>query len=1593
MQIQREWNYHSEQTVKPTGFDIIQIKPVKSESFQKFMHCFHTAFCACPYKEMSPAFVEWSLREAHELLDGKTVNRNRPLNGGWSGVMHHNGGEWPLVSAVIEYFISSSSKFSKSQHQHFLCHLQMNILDTTKKELLPLIQDTSTSYDLYKSYVDKIMIMMESIARKATEELSGIYSVKDIEKCLSESQKELGERISLRWVKHASMFQLPDLCDYKLKYWSIHVNSEAPKTEKTIKTEQFLELSKSNIDLLQIFTTEDIAKLIQYVEILEEHRLKDTPMVISLAVTNIENFVFGLSSHLSESNNELDIASVEQLVNKYRLWNRQFLQCMTENSTKGSRHGLVVEILSNEMLVMWLGFALVHKTLKQQFPILGEYGVSLKWENVSHLVLSKEVAQRASLEVSAYLKKNSQTDNELFNLSGAQETTLKFALHFASQSDDLKKIWQEEHKAANKREEDRWEEIKRKKNEVERLKKKLNNQENQRDSLKSKRESYDYWSRKYDELTDSIKELDSAIRSTESCLSSEKIPPDPIFQPLPRDEESALRILFFLHMPEVLKILSRLAISAQQILCPIDDFCRHSALDSSRVAEIDKKMRQDSFASTSWVRYYNEHSNKVATCKIILHPYSMHKPPKLKKVGPKNVEDFYSKSQCVWHPDSLQPVILWQGGGFPLDERGGYHFNPFVKIDNTSLIEYFTEKFDQNIQFTLIQLREDTDSRRSNQPVANQKLKPSCFKKYQWLTFANLRAYPNQQLRKICSILNDRSLPLSEPIVHTLLRQTLYHLGEVEDRGGVVFPVWKTDMLGGQFLQIMHEELKNLGDEIASKPSQQQCMWILIEITRFVAQWSDQCVSLLRSFHEKIEKWVLACDAQIEQAHVNDLPTLRAKKGVFYHYQIFCLSRGKLSNDDIAKLLECLVNAQNESKFKDETSYDEQLRTMIQKRHYIMSELVADIVQKVNRDPSRRMLTKAIRKIISHAPSNLNWTNILSNNRCTCCFEARDSSNNLYSINLLNGMVLYNGTPPSQLPTAILIHPLYRRSFGDRNFETCSSTNVLKTVKATHGFYYWFCLQGNNLCVTEKDPRTGHELLMMDSCCLPDQGCWGYDLPINLKENYSHWYSPQMEVILFRGREFFDRDVDFILEMKRNQWHCYRIPSHRKKKIWNEHLEKLLKLEEQFDELVKIEAPVLKILHKFEAEKYLHCYKSPEGFVRYHYTRFDLEFYFDPKLALNSQFNLKSRDYTGYKLSINQQLHDTLLGFERYLVLEHETYHDIKIIIPEGAIVVGSRGITVQNEDSPASQLKVYAYAVHPRFCSLTATSIHARIHLADLYAACSTLVPEGRMKMCGSEVAMQLLRRSWTNQPLERADYAKLKNMCINTNFTPALELLTFEVSSSSLQAAFLHTHIQEAKLDEQALIFPEAAAIEYNSADDPKNVRKSLTVEEVLRVFGRTRLPETKKVVIQEQFHSTCCAHCVQRQNDETKLFESLLVLMTKEQMTEKTGSMFGFNNRFNSNDFTDLYKHMIQKLEESHDAYNQLTKMVLKTGYNNSFISLSDQIVSKRKEIESSLIESLTLVSDYCGNRAINFRILRSVNVYPLLSLEDVLQIDSG
>jgi hypothetical protein len=155
---------------------------------------------------------------------------------------------------------------------------------------------------------------------------------------------------------------------------------------------------------------------------------------------------------------------------------------------------------------------------------------------------------------------------------------------------------------------------------------------------------------------------------------------------------------------------------------------------------------------------------------------------KAEAVGPSNVMSYTAPSDGVWHPDSLVPGMWWNGGNFGSDQRSASdYFLPFAKIVTQATVHYFTETLPTaftNMQWAMPIYGACIPADRSNYALAYQDTKPRWLSTPEFLAFGALRAYPNQQIRKLCVALHDRSLPLHHvPLsLYTTVSEFLDHI-------------------------------------------------------------------------------------------------------------------------------------------------------------------------------------------------------------------------------------------------------------------------------------------------------------------------------------------------------------------------------------------------------------------------------------------------------------------------------------------------------------------------------------------------------------------------------------------------------------------------------------------------------------------------------------------------------------------------------------------------------------------------------------------------------------------------------------------------
>lgn len=371
------------------------------------------------------------------------------------------------------------------------------------------------------------------------------------------------------------------------------------------------------------------------------------------------------------------------------------------------------------------------------------------------------------------------------------------------------------------------------------------------------------------------------------------------------------------------------------------------------------------------------------------------------------------------------------------------------------------------------------------------------------------------------------------------------------------------------------------------------------------------------------------------------------------------------------------------------------------------------------------------------------------------------------------------------------------------------------------------------------DAKTKEELFLLNGS--PEHICkWGKELPVRLREMHSHWYSPTHNLIYFRPLDFSDRELFFIAKQTSSDWECRVVPERLRKRS----AEELIGEEwSGLDTLKRGGSVLVNIFSKLEDAQFIHLLEgtvnpdSDERFLKVYLSRYNLSFYVDPKATSKSLSNVKSLDFLGFFLSLQQQLDDSLHGFTQYLILENDV-GDKKLISTEGVVHETGRGFSILTPGECHAHLSVCEYKIHPRFQTLEADCITARLNLAAIYAATGSLLPNRREGLTGAEVAVGLLRQCWVNTPYSLTDWRML--MCIAefaSSRSPTLTLICEELLKSSSKFQFLH---------KDSTPYPTVNKFQVNDASSQYRLLhprygRGLTAEEEISLFGH-RTPATR-------------------------------------------------------------------------------------------------------------------------------------------------------
>ena len=630
-----------------------------------------------------------------------------------------------------------------------------------------------------------------------------------------------------------------------------------------------------------------------------------------------------------------------------------------------------------------------------------------------------------------------------------------------------------------------------------------------------------------------------------------------------------------------------------------------------------------------------------------------------------------------------------------------------------------------------------------------------------------------------------------------------------------------------------------------------------------------------------------------------------------------------------------------------------------------------------------------------------------------CCGRGARCLPDLYSVNVQTGVVLLNGVPPRRLPETILAMPLYKRTFGDRNFEVVpTATGALKLIRAVAGCFYEFYVDADSsLIVQEHSEHAGLlELLDVDGI----NATWAEELPVRLRSRlYSHWYCRETAAILLRPRSFDKRSVQFVLlkvnesscvEWKASLWQraaapvmggkpaiepragasgwvCCRVTRHLESRRWDE----LVCYIGDFDQLVLAEksqgaaawVQVPKIFQAFEPNgQLLHTLLDNRGTHIFELPRYNVSFE-----LIKGQ--LHSKDFRGFVLATKQQFSDALIGFEQYLVLEHiegdRAMH--KVVIPAGVVVHDKSCRTVVSVSPDCMKSRtLHAFDVCPRFKTLKASCIEARLQLAALYAATGTELPELRSKQTGGEMAIELVRQCWTQgREASAAEHAQLKSLLSFGQRTPALMLLVHEISQSQCELAFLMDGEQQPMLPLDA-----DSATEYIQRKQrlQLNHRAMLTLDEERRTGTKCT----------HRYPGPLPARSVQLANpliESSRLIAEVDKNLKALVRAEAPRRIEGFPLKSDP-DATSLRKQIEGDLEASWLADQKIPRLSLRqkiAAIKTTLQTLLDRVRNMREACEHELLSVVGLMPDDSGSPGVAYRMRRAANLSPLVTTQDL------
>lgn len=522
------------------------------------------------------------------------------------------GVEWGLIQAVIQKLVCDyfpghySIARDDALGEMIIINYYLWMLDPIQFNTLP--DFVSFDFPISTARVNSLMEIIKTVALKCTNLAEKGYIILDFEERCRKARNLLDSIVSDGSKYRAQMFNLKkirspfwkdiDPDKFSGKEWQDRIEWRNPSilipavslSLEVLSNDLTMARIRAQINLdaylFILIETANIDEISSWLGELQSTKSGSQSEVQQMIMNVVEGWLFNTLKKITISRTPQWIKLLCCLLSKYRLVFANF-----SSYTEMEAH-MIAELRSREVLSVWVVFVIVHAAASIVHPILNKYDVPLEWNSLRHLVLSDKAAVEAALCVASYLKDHSSHGKAIFNLTSQRET-FNLAIRFGRDDRFIQEAWKNEQIEAARKENSRWVEIKRKQIEAVRLRIEVFELEadivvlrRSKQQVEDEREDSKVYDKKsktsiyptslYDrQLKSDIEKYDEKIQSKEKSLVQTKkhlqvaeTPPPSIKQPLPRGEQKAMEVLFFLEMPIALRSLSTISIIAQQILLP-----------------------------------------------------------------------------------------------------------------------------------------------------------------------------------------------------------------------------------------------------------------------------------------------------------------------------------------------------------------------------------------------------------------------------------------------------------------------------------------------------------------------------------------------------------------------------------------------------------------------------------------------------------------------------------------------------------------------------------------------------------------------------------------------------------------------------------------------------------------------------------------------------------------------------------------------------------------------------------------------------------------------------------------------------------------